>query len=334
MKKTEILMAKPVPAGVRSPLTTAWLRIVFALVLLVPVAMVGATGDVFYTQFTIKIMLYAALAMSLDLLVGLGGMISMGHAAFFGIGAYTAYLTSSQYEPANFWFVAACCIAASVSAATAVLPVLIRLRGIQFVLMTLALSQVAFFVVFNVPVFGGSDGVYIYIRPTIPLGFVSLDLNDKPTFYWLVAAFTLLVLAGLLRIKHSPLGLVLAAIKDKEKRVQAFGYRTDAFRAAIFVLAAVIASLAGMLDAYNYGFANPEALNWHNSGNMLLMVIVGGIGSIVGPAVGAAVVSLCQLVLSDITSHWLLVYGLLLVVVVFAFPKGLAGAVPRRWRPW
>jgi branched-chain amino acid transport system permease protein len=313
----------------RRRVAASWIRALVVIAILVAAVAVPLAGNVFYTQFAIRVMLYAVLAMSLDLLVGIGGMISMGHAAFLGIGAYTAYLASPQYEPANLWFVSGLTMLASTLISCSVLPILVRLRGIQFVLMTLALSQIVFFIVFSSSMFGGSDGVYIYSKPMLPLGFFSLDFNAGSGFYILVAVFTVAMLLLLLKIKHSPLGLVLAALKDKERRVQAFGYRTDAYRAGLFVLAANIASLAGMLDAYNFGFANPEVLNWHNSGNILLMVIVGGIGTITGPAIGSLVVNGCQLLLSDLTQHWKLAYGILIISAVFLFPKGLVGALYR-----
>jgi branched-chain amino acid transport system permease protein len=315
----------PGPQEKVSPSQSSISRSIGIALLAVVIALLSLVANAFYLKFLVKVMVYAVLAMSLDLLVGIGGMISMGHAAFFGIGAYVAYFVSQQYGSANLWLVIAVTVLAGTLSATLAVPVIIRLRGIKFVLMTLALSQIAFFLVFNLSYFGGTDGVYIYSRPILSFGVFEISFESQQNFYLLVWAFLFSTLLLLLKIRRSPFGLILLAIKANEDRVMALGYQTEVYKAIAFILSANLACLAGMLDAYNYGFANPEMLNWHTSGDILLMVIVGGIGTTFGPAFGSLVVHGGQLLLSDLTSYWLLVYGLLLIGAVFVFPNGLSG---------
>jgi branched-chain amino acid transport system permease protein len=281
-----------------------------------------------------KIMIYAILALSLELLVGTTGLVCFGQAAFFGIGAYAAVLLSPDGGAASLvWLLPACVIAAGVYA-LAVGALSLRTKGVYFIMVTLAFAQMAYYVVHDTPLGGGSDGIHLYVKPS--LGAL-LDL-DRPLVLY---GFTLACLAGvfcfLAVLLRSTFGRALAGIRVNEQRMRAAGYSTYPYKLAAFTLSGGIAGLAGFLFAVKDGFVNPELLSWHLSGAVLIMIILGGLGHLRGALIGAFAFALLQeffkseAVFGAFAKHWHLGLGLTIIASVALLPKGLVG-LPAQWR--
>lgn len=303
------------------------------LLLLATLALFPAWGPLafaakynFLVQKLTGIMIFAILAMSLDLLVGVAGMVSLGHAAFFGLGGYALALMSPQYEAADFWVVLPAAMAVSALAALAVGLLVIRTSGIYFIMVTLAFGQMGYYFFNDSRLAGGSDGAYIYVKPAVEaFGRTLVDLDNRQAFFYLVLVALVLVYALLRVLLASPFGRVLAAIGVNEGRVRGLGFNPTAYKLVAFTIAGSLAGLAGFLAAAQYGFVNPAMMGWHQSGHVLVMVILGGMGTLFGPVLGAFVLELAHLGLEGMTEHWLLPMGMLVIAVVLVLPKGLAG---------
>jgi branched-chain amino acid transport system permease protein len=259
--------------------------LIAALALLVLFPLVAST---FYLQLGAKIMIMAIFALSLDLLVGHAGMVSLGHAAYFGVAAYALALISPKYEAANFWLTLPLAMAAAGLAATVIGALVVRTAGVYFIMVTLAFAQMIYAVFHDTRIAGGSDGIYITVRPTLDLfGFTPLDLEKPAEFYYLVLVLLALIFCFLNRLLHAPFGRALAGIRVNEQRMRSIGYPVFAYKLIAFVLAGALAGLAGYLAACQFGFVNPDILGWHQSGVVLMMVILGGMGRLHGPVLGA-----------------------------------------------
>ncbi len=280
----------------------------------------------FIMEKLVTMMILAIFAMSLDLLVGVGGMVSLGHAAFFGLGGYALALTAPEYEAASVWLTLPAALGISAAAALVIGALSIRTSGIYFIMITLAFGQM-FFYVFNDSSFaGGSDGTYIYFRPTAELfGVQVVDLESPLTFFYVVFGAMLGTYALLRVLLASPFGRVLRGIGINPQRVRGVGYNPDAYRLVAFVIGAMLAGLAGFLSASQYGFVNPSMLSWHHSGTVLVMVILGGLGTLHGAILGAFALELLHVIIEPLTEHWLLVLGGLIILMVLVLPRGLAG---------
>jgi branched-chain amino acid transport system permease protein len=307
------------------PSASAALRIFLGLALAGLAAMPLVAG-VFYLQLLTKIMILAIFAMSLDLLVGFTGLVSLGHAAYFGLAAYVLVLLSPAYEPANLWLSLPAAIAAASLAALVIGMLVLRTKGVYFIMATLAFAQMLYSFFAESGAIGGADGVYIYLKPEMPIfGRKLLDLEATADFYYLAFAAMVLVYLLLRTILRSLFGQVLVGIRDNEQRMRALGYPTFRYKLTAFVIAGAVAGLAGYLSAAQFGFVNPEILNWHRSGEVLMIVVLGGMGTLLGPAVGAFVLVLLQDFIAGLTTHWLLPMGLFVIVAVLALPDGIAG---------
>ncbi|MEO5336436.1 MAG: branched-chain amino acid ABC transporter permease [Magnetospirillum sp. WYHS-4] len=258
-----------------------------------------------------KLAAMALFAMSLDLLVGTVGLVSLGHAAYLGLAAYAAALL-----PPGFASLPAA-VAAAGLAALVIGALCLRASGVYFIMATLAFAQMAFTFVQGASVLGGSDGLLIDARPLL--------VKDAAAFY----LFSVAVLAagyGLLAwVVRSPFGRKLAGIRMNEARMASLGYATYRLKLAAFVIAGAVAGLAGWLMAYQAEYVSPGLLDWRLSGLALMMVILGGKGTLYGPAIGAAALVLLEEVLSDLTAHWMLGMGLFVILAVILLPRGLAG---------
>jgi branched-chain amino acid transport system permease protein len=286
----------------------------------------------FYVELAMKVMILAIFALSLELLVGQTGLVCFGHAAFFGIGAYAVTLLSPEGEAGSLWWtLPAACGAAGVYA-LAVGALSLRTKGVYFIMITLAFAQMAYFVVHDTPLGGGSDGIYLYFKPVAAVaGHTLLDL-DKPTqlygFVWACLGACFVASAVLLR---SRFGRALAGIKANEQRMRAAGFATFGYKLAIFVVSAMMAGLAGYLFALKDGFVNPEMLSWHQSGAVLIMIILGGLGHLRGAVLGAFAFALLQelfqsqAVFGAFAKHWQLMLGLTIIAFVALMPRGLVG---------
>jgi branched-chain amino acid transport system permease protein len=300
-----------------------------ALSLLVGIAVlafVPAFAERFYVQLVTKIMILSIFALSLDLLVGYAGLVSLGHAAYFGVAAYTLALAAPAGEPANFWLTLPLSLGASALAALVIGAFVVRIAGVYFIMVTLAFAQMIYYFFHDTRVAGGSDGMYIDARPSI--GVAGLDLADDSQFFYVVLTLLVGVFVLLAVILRSPFGHALQGIKANEQRMRALGYPTRRYKLAAFVLAGTLAGLAGYLAAAKEGYVNPELMAWHQSGVVLMMLILGGMGTLFGAVIGTFSYVLLQEWFSTITKHWPLLMGGFIIVTVLLFPQGLAG-LPR-----
>ncbi|MDD3329659.1 MAG: branched-chain amino acid ABC transporter permease [Zoogloea sp.] len=304
--------------------------LVLKLLALAGLACVPLAGADFYTELIAKTLVMAIFAMSLDLLVGFTGLVSFGHAAYFGVAAYAVALLSPKYEAASLWFVLPASVGLAALAALVVGLFVLRTKGIYFIMVTLAFAQMFFYVFHDTPLGGGSDGLYLNVKPTAEIGgFLPFDLDNPAHLYYFILAMLVLVYAFLARVLQSPFGRVLVGIKSNEHRMQSLGYVTFRYKLAAFALAGGLGGVAGFLYSVVFGFVTPELLSWHQSGNVLLMVILGGMGNLVGAVAGAFAFVAMQEVFSMWTKHWQLAMGLMIVAAVLFMPGGLA-AVPGR----
>jgi len=308
------------------------------LAVVVALALLPAVADKFYVQFFAKIMIMAILAMSLDLLLGYTGLVSFGHAAFYGAAGYALALLTPQYQAANFWTSFPLAIAASALLALVIGFFVVRTRGIYFIMVTLAFAQMLFFLFFDTKIAGGSDGIYIDVRPVAKIGaWQPFRLEDFTHVYYLVLGFLALTFVLLRVILRSPFGRVLAGIRVNEQRMLSLGYPTFRYKLACFVIAGAIAGVAGYLSAIQFGVVNPETLGWHLSAAVMMMVILGGMGTLVGPAIGAAIWILLEIGFQglpqaggvDFGKHWQLFMGGFVVLAALLLPNGLIGVVDR-----
>jgi branched-chain amino acid transport system permease protein len=285
-----------------------------------------------YTHdLVVKIAVYAIFALSLELLVGMTGLVSLGHAAFLGIGAYVTVLGAAS--DASMLRLLPMAIGAAAAYALFVGALSLRTRGVYFIMVTLAFAQMAYFVFHDTKLAGGSDGVFLYNTPVLALGGRTwIDLGNKVHLYYAVLAALASTYGLLALLRRSRFGHALAGIRANEQRMRAAGFRTFAYKLAAFVLAAALAGLAGFLLAVKDGAVNPELSSWHESGGVLLMVILGGIGHLRGAVLGALVLTLLkeffqtEAWVGPLAAHWQLTFGLTIIAFVALLPQGLIGA--------
>ena len=281
-----------------------------------------------------KIMIFAIFALSLELLVGGTGLVCFGHAAFFGIGGYAAVLLTPQSDPASIaWLLPASVLAAALYA-LAVGALSLRTKGVYFIMVTLAFAQMAYFIVHDTPLGGGTDGIYLTLKPTLGSLF---DLGDALTMYTFTLACLGAVFAFLAVLLRSRFGRALAGIRVNEQRMRATGFSTYPYKLAAFTISGAIAGLAGFLFAVKDGFVNPELMSWHLSGAVLVMIILGGIGHLRGALIGAFAFALLQelfkseAIFGNFAKHWHLGLGLVIIASVAWLPRGLVG-LPEKLR--
>ena len=309
-------------------------RLQLALVVgLLALAAFPLVGEKFYIQFVTKVMIMALFAMSLDLLVGHGGLVSLGHALPFGLAAYALMLLTPESQGAGLWLSLAMSVGVAALASAVVGTLVLRTSGIYFIMVTLAFGQMAYYYVHDSKHLGGSDGKYIYVRPVLDLfGWQPLDLEKPVHFYYLALVLMVLVYAGLRVLIAAPFGRAIAGIRENEHRMRMLGFATFRYKLACFVIAGGLAGLAGWLAAAHDGLVNPEMLSWHQSGQLLMMVILGGMGTPAGPILGAGALKALELVFQGWTKHWQLVLGMFIVLSVLFLPRGLAQLLDWRRR--
>ncbi len=268
-----------------------------------------------------KIMIYALLALGLELLVGTTGLVCFGQAAFFGIGAYAAvWLSPANNATPSLPLVLAGAIALAGLYALAVGALSLRTKGVYFIMVTLAFAQMAYYVIHDTPVGGGSDGIYLYVKPV----FGPLDLENASHLYGFIWASLLAVFTFLALLLRSPFGRALAGIRVNEQRMRATGFSVYPYKLAAFTLSGAISGWAGFLFAIKDGVVNPELLSWHLSGAVLVMIILGGLGHLRGALVGAFAFALLQeffkseAVFGGFAKHWHLGLGLAIIACVAA----------------
>ena len=319
-------------AAPRRATLAGWLPVAVLLAL----ACVPWLVDGYQQDLIVKIQILAIFALSLELLVGTGGLVSLGHAAFLGIGAYAVVLASPQDAGGPAFGLLALSMLCAAAYALFVGALSLRPRGVYFIMVTLAFAQMAYFVFHDTKFGGGSDGVFLYVKPSAQFAGLTLDLADRRSFYVVLAclAATYGLLALLLR---SRFGHALAGIRVNEQRMRAAGFRTYGYKLAAFVIGGALAGMAGFLLAVKDGVVNPELLSWHESGAVLLMIILGGIGHLRGAVIGAVAFTLLrelyssQALLGPLADHWQLTLGFTIIAFVALLPKGLIG-LPARLR--
>jgi branched-chain amino acid transport system permease protein len=259
--------------------------------------------------------------------------VCFGHAAFFGIGAYAAVLLSPQAEPASLLWLLPAAVLCAAAYAFAVGALSLRTKGVYFIMVTLAFAQMAYYVVHDTPLGGGTDGIYLTLLPTLG----ALDFGKAPVIYALTLVLLAAVFGFLALLSRSRFGRALAGIRVNEPRMRATGFPTYPYKLAAFTISGGLAGLAGFLFAVKDGFVNPELLSWHLSGAVLIMIILGGIGHLRGALVGAFAFALLQeffkseAIFGAFSKHWTLGLGLTIIACVALLPNGLVG-LPAQWR--
>jgi branched-chain amino acid transport system permease protein len=290
-------------------------------------ALFPLVGGKFGVDFVTKTMVFAILALSLELLVGQVGLVCFGQAAFFGIGAYAAVLLTPKTAAASAFWLLPAAVGIAGAYALVVGALSIRTRGVYFIMVTLAFAQMAYYVAHDTPLGGGTDGIYLNFVPQLG----PVDLGKPQPFYYFTWAALLGVFALLTLVVRSRFGRALAGIRVNEQRMRAAGFSTYPYKLAAFVLSGAIAGLAGFLFAVKDGFVNPELMGWHISGTVLMMVILGGAGQLHGAVVGAFAFALLQelfkshAVFGEFSKHWALGLGVSIILVVALLPRGIAG---------
>jgi len=284
-----------------------------------------ATDDAFYLRLATEALIFAGLALSVDILLGYTGLLSLGQALYFGLGAYLSALVLMVVP--SFW--AAFAATATASAVIALIGGLIvnRVRGVYFALITFGMAQVAAKVVYNTRALGASDGLLGVPVININFGVASVSSASPVGFFLFVLAFIVLLYAICAYLLDTPFGRLLIALRANEQRIPFLGYRTMTARLAAYVLAAMVAALSGALYPMLRGFVSPELLFFSTSGNAVIAVVMGGAGTLVGALYASVLLTLLKSVVGSYTEHHLIVIGLLFMSVVIFLPKGLIGIV-------
>jgi branched-chain amino acid transport system permease protein len=283
------------------------------------------TGDIFVLTLFTRIVILALAAASLNLIMGYGGMMSFGHAAYLGIGGYAVGMLAQEGIGSGFiQFPAA--LAASATYALIIGALSLRTRGVYFIMITLAFAQMAYYVASGLARYGGDDGLTIYTRSDFN-GLI--NLSNRVQFYYLCLACLLLVLFLIWRVVNSRFGMVVQGLRSNEQRMQAIGFPGTRYRLVCFVIAGTMCGLAGALLANNTDFVSPAVMYWTRSGDLMVMVILGGMGTLFGPVIGAVVYLVLEELLSQVTEYWAIIMGPLLLLIVLFGRGGIMGLLGR-----
>lgn len=295
----------------------------------------GALVPLFFEGYEIKlattIVIQAGLTSALGLVVGPAGLVSLSHAAFYGLAAYLLALLAPAAAPADLALTFAVCVFGAAAFAAVVGLVSLRARGLYFILMTLAFGQLAFHFFNDTRLAGSSDGVYINLRPVLHLPSFALDFEQPAKFYALAFAIVVAVVAACWWLRRSSFGVLLVATRENETRIRAFGYSPYLLRLAVFVVSGAMAGAMGYLVAAQNGFVAPQMLAWQVSAFALVTVLIGGRDSVCGPVVGVIVLLLAEEFLQRQTEHWLVGVALIIIAVVLAAPQGIVPLLARCW---
>ena len=314
--------ATPTPSALRS----VWPAfLIFAMLALVPVVAPLLGGGSYPLTVAGRIMIFAMAAVSLDLILGYGGLVSFGHAAFIGLGAYAVGILMDAGLEEGLVLLPAAMLAAAVFALLTG-AVSLKTRGVHYIMITLAFGQMAYFTMTSLSAYGGDDGLTLWSRPLLA-GFKAL--NGRVSFYYVVLALLIAVWALCLAVTRSRFGRVLRGCRENEERMRALGYDPFAYRLVATVIAGAIAGLAGALLAIQADFVSPAYMSWQRSGELIVMVVLGGISSLHGAILGAAAFLLAEELLAGVTEHWRLIFGPLLILVVLFLRGGLGGLLGR-----
>jgi branched-chain amino acid transport system permease protein len=289
----------------------------------------SATGTDFYVSLASRILIFALAATSLNLILGFGGMVSFGHAAFVGLGAYTVAI-AMQAGLLSAWVAWPLAMLVSAVFALAIGAISLRTQGVYFIMITLAFAQMLFYLVTSLKVYGGDDGISLTGRSALGLG---LDLANDRDFYYVTLGLLTVTLFMVARLLNARFGHVLQAIHENEVRMTAIGFPVYRYKLLAFTLAGALAGLAGALLANLGGFVSPALMQWSQSGMLMIMVILGGVGYLYGGVMGAVFFLLLEELLTHFTIHWQLGLGAVLLLVVLVAPNGIASLIKSRRAP-
>lgn len=299
------------------PLSRLWASLLLALLAAFPLAATASGGD-FYIGVVSRLLIFALAATSLNLILGFGGMVSLGHAAYFGVGAYTVAILM-QYGVMSAWISWPAALAVGALLALLIGLISLRTRGVYFIMITLAFAQMVYYVFVSLKAYGGEDGMTLRQRSAL-----GINLASDTVFYYVMLAIFAIAIFLVHRLVNSRFGRVVQAVRENEIRMEAIGYPVFRYKLVCFVIAGALASLAGALLANQTLMVSPNLVHWTQSGSLMVMVILGGIGYFAAGIIGAVVMLLLEEILSSYTIHWQLALGLILLGAVLFFPRGLA----------
>jgi len=315
------------------------MRVAFILVFAIALPLALKAGDqLFYLSFASLILITALAASSLNLVLGYGGMVSFGHAAFVGTGAYVASIALVEGF-SSAWFGWPAALLASGLAALAIGAVSLRTRGVYFIMITLAFAQMVYYLVNSMKAYGGDEGLTLPARATVGFG---LDLGDEVTFYYVALSILSISVFCLHRLVNARFGRALIAIRENEERAEALGFPTRRYKLVAFAIAGAVGGLAGALLASHGKYVNPNVLHWTQSGTLLIMVILGGVGRLWGGIIGAAALLILEHAMAEHKIEWLaalapnyqqhasLGVGIVLLAIVLYAPQGVAGLFSKK----
>lgn len=306
----------------------AWTVLIWLMLVTMPYWMNGLGG---YTELASRVLVLGLAAMSLNFLLGFTGVLSFGHAAYFGLGAYGAAMTIKYIYPSTPLGILVG-VATGTLAAMVIGALIVKLRGVYFAMVTIAFGQVFYFIAFRWnSVTGGDDGVSGWKRQALDLGFTQINIlgNDKAFYYFVLVCFAVAVTLMWLLLR-SPFGRTLLAIRENERRARFLGIPVERHIWLSFVISCCFASLAGTMYALLNNFTDPRALRWDQSGTFVIMAVLGGMRSFWGPLIGAGIFVVLQDYVSSHTENWMSVIGLFFVLVVLFFPRGVLGMLRRK----
>lgn len=308
---------------------------IFLALFIIALAAYPLVGDEFYQELVVRLMILGIFAMSLDLLIGFTGLVSFGHAAFFGLSGYLLAVVTPEAEPVSIWIALLVCLGGSAIAGLIVGWFSVRTSGIYFIMITLAFAQMFYYFFNENQALGGSDGTFLNFKPDVSIfGVQLLDLNDPNVFYYVVMVCMIASYWFLSTILHAPFGQVVRGIHANEGRTRALGYNTQTYKLVSFMIASVVAGFAGFLEATHTGIMSPGHLHWHESGMAMMTVILGGMGTLYGAVIGAFVIGFLQDWFQDFPiewmgDHWHMMMGIFVIAVVLFLPHGMAGVLQK-----
>jgi branched-chain amino acid transport system permease protein len=321
-------MTRPIDAPARGlldhPLHWRWALALLVLLLAWPVVAIALQQE-FYIGVASRILIFALAATSLNLILGFGGMISFGHAAFVGLGAYSIGILM-QGGISSAWITWPLAVGVSALFALVIGAISLRTKGVYFIMITLAFAQMLFYLLVSLKAYGGEDGMSLAGRSVVA---TAIDLKQDSTFYYVTLTVFTVAFVGVQRLLNARFGHALQAIHENETRMVAVGFPVYRYKLAAFTLAGGLAGLAGVLVANQSGFVSPALMQWNQSGMLMIMVILGGVGQLYGGVLGAVVFLLLEEVLSSYTIYWQFGLGAMLLAVVLLTPNGLMSLFQR-----
>lgn len=292
--------------------------VVLALALLPVVA--NHLGDTFWVAFFARVLIYAIAASALNIALGFGGLVSLGHALFIGIGMYSVSLPA-HYGWDSGWLHLAICLVVCVVVGGVTGLISLRTSGIAFIMITLAFAQMGYFVIVSLKQYGGDDGMGIALNSN----FAGWQLNSPLSVYYAALAVLVVLTYGVLRLRVSPFGVTLRAGRQNARRVMSLGLALGRYQLSAYVLSAAVCGVAGLLLANLNAYASPSSMAWTVSGELIVMVVLGGLGSVLGPLIGAFAFLGVEEILKALTEHWMAVFGLAITAVAMLGKSGIAG---------